>query len=96
MNSREKNMMTEVKVMIAKIQTDLTWIKKSEKEHNVKLDENKEILTEMKTGFKNHLKHHESEEKKRELTTKKIIAITTIGASIVGAVVSLILHFVGG
>jgi len=96
MNNREKNVMTEVKVMIAELKVNSKWIKKNIKEHNDKLDNiNSKIikidtgLNNLDTGFKNHLKHHENMEKQatrldnnfyRKITI--IIAIAGIGLPI--------------
>jgi len=59
MNNREKNVMSEVKVMCARIETNIKWIRKNVDEHNGKLDEINKKIVKVETNLENHLKHHE-------------------------------------
>lgn len=89
MNSKDRTLLAELKNDIKWIKSTCRDLRTEVKEHNDKLDENAKTLATINTGFKNHLKHH-------EIDLKKTIAYATVAASIIGTVVTLILHFAGG
>lgn len=78
MNKREKNVMTEIKVMLAETRNDIKWIREQTKEHNQKLNKIDKNVTIVEQGFQNHLKQHEQSIRRLTILVSIIALLSSI------------------